>query len=150
MENYIKEIENTVITSLDLKMECSRIQTEGCEGDTKKFEIVCDKNELDVKELNLIVETLQRCLKLPKASILLKDIIRNCIILVCRVPQQVEYYLLQLRITVCELKPLSVLKITTLIIDSKIKLNIPLDCDTKVHTHIYMYVYYVITVVFMA
>ena len=132
MENYIKEIENIVIIGLSLKMEYDSVQSEGCEGDTKKLEILCDKNELDVKEINLIVETLQRCLKLPRASILLRDIKRGCIILVCRVPQEVEYYLLQLKITVRQLKPLSVLKITSLIVDSKMKLNIPLDCDVEV------------------
>lgn len=130
MENYIKEIENTIIIGLDLKVEYGNVETEGCEGDTNKLEILCDKNELDVKELNLIVETLQRCLKLPRASILLRDIIKNCIILVCRVPLEVEYYLLQLRITACELKPLSTLKITSLIVDGRMKLSIPMDCDT--------------------
>ena len=134
MENYIKEIEHTVITGLNLEEEYE------CKGSTKKFEIVCDNYELKVGESDLIKETLQRCLKLPSASISLRGVIRNCIIIVCRVPLEVEYYLFQLKITARELKPLSTLKITSLIVDGKMKLNIPMDCDAEVCTYIRTYI----------
>ena len=141
MENYIKEIETSVVIGLNLKLEYDKVQPEGGDSGTKKFEILRNKNELDVKEVNLIVETLQRCLNLPGGSILIRDIVKNCIILICRIPLEVEQYLLQLRITVHELKPLSTLKITTLIVDSKMKLNIPMDCDTEVCTYVCMLLY---------
>ena len=140
MENYIKEIENTVIVGLNLQKEYHNVQTERCDGSTKKFEIVCDKNELKAKELNLIVETLRRCFDLPRASVMVTDVKKNCIVLICRVPLKVEYYLLQLRITVHKLIPLSTLKITSLVLDGKMKLNIPMDCDSEVRTYVRMYV----------
>ena len=143
MENYIKEIENVVIIGLNLKLEYDNVKTGDGEGGMKRLEIICDKNELNVKELNLVVETLQRCFKMPRGSIVVKDIVKKCIILICRIPLEVEYYLLQLRITAHELKPLSALKITTLVVDGKVKLNIPMDCSTEVYActmHIQMYI----------
>ena len=128
IDNYIKEIESSVITDLNLN-EYDHLQTEDT---TKKLEIICDLNKLNVKELTLIVETVQRCLKLPSASISVKDVKKNCIILVCRIPNNVKYYLLQLKIIIYKLKPLSALKIQSLIIDDEIELKIPLDCNTKV------------------
>ena len=53
MDNYIKEIENSVITDLNLK-EYYHLPTD---DNTKKLEIICDLNKLSVKELALIVET---------------------------------------------------------------------------------------------
>ena len=130
MDNYIKEIENSIITDLNLK-QYDHLQTEDT-CTTKKLEIICDLNKLNVKELTLIVETVQRCLKLPNASISVKDVKKNCIILVSRIPKNVKYYLLQLKIIIYELKPLSALKIQLLIIDDETELKIPLDCNTKV------------------
>ena len=72
-------------------MEYNNAQTEGYAGSTKKLEIACDKSQLNIKELNLIVDTLHRCLKLPRASIQLIDVVHKCIILVCRVLPEVEY-----------------------------------------------------------
>ena len=57
---------------------------------TNKLEIICDLNKLNVKELTLIVETVQRCLKLPSSSISVKDVKKNCVILVCRIPENVK------------------------------------------------------------
>ena len=132
MDNYIKEIENSVITDLNLK-EYDHSQIE---DNTKKLEIICDLTKLNVKELALIVETVQRCLKLPSASISVKDVKRNCIILVCRIPENVKYYLLQLKIIIHELNSLSALKIQSLIIDDEIELKIQLDCNTKVRMYV--------------
>ena len=132
MDNYIKEIENTVITDLNLE-EYDDSQTEDT---AKKLEIICDRKKVKLEELTLIVETVQRCLKLPSGSISVKDVKKNCIILVCRIPENVKYYLLQLKIGIHELKPLSALKIQSLIIDDEIELKIPLDCNTKVCMYI--------------
>ena len=132
MDNYIKEIENSIITDLNLK-EYDHLQTEDT---AKKLEIICDRKKVNVKELTLIVETVQRCLKLPSASISVKDVKKNCIILVCRIPESVKYYLLQLKISIHELKPLSALKIQLLIIDDEMELKIPLNCNAKVCTYI--------------
>ena len=132
MNNYIKQIEYSVITSLNLKLECSNTLTEGYESTTKNLEITCDKSQLDIKELNLIVDTLHRCLKLPRASIQIKNVVQKCIILVCTVLPEVEYYLLQNKFTACELHPLSAFSVTSLTIDGRSKLIIPYDSDTEV------------------
>ena len=132
MENYIKELEESIIINLNLKLEFNNAQIEGYAGSTKKLEISCDKSQLNIKELNLIVDTLHRCLKLPRASIQLIDVVHKCIILVCRILPEVEYYLLQHKFIACELKPLSLFSVTSLKIDGKTKLIIPLDCDTEV------------------
>ena len=148
MDNYIIEIENTVITDLNLN-EYDHSQTEDT---AKKLEIICDLKKLNVKELTLIVETVQKCLKLPSGSISVKDVKKNCIILVCRIPENVKYYLLQLKISIHELTHLFALKIQSLIIDDEIELKIPLDCNTKVCTYVYnyneriLYVYVVIII----
>lgn len=131
LEKYIKEIENSVISGLDLTPEILDICRQPLL--TKQFEITCDKNELKVKELNLIIETVHKCLRLPRASILVKDVKNNCIILVCRIPSAVKDYLLWLKIIAYELKPLSVLKVMTLTIDDEWELKIPLDCDSEVN-----------------
>ena len=132
MENYIQEIENSLIVGLDLESEYDNTLTEWDKNHTKKLEIICDKKELKIKEVTLIIETLERCLKLPKASVSVKDFKQNCIILICRIPKKVKYYLSNLKIIIHKLKPLSALKIKSLIIDNEMELKIPLDCDTKV------------------
>ena len=128
MENYIKETENELLTDLDLKLEAAS----GDKTNLKKLEIVCDMKKLNVKELTLIVETLQRCLRLPSASVSVKDVIQCCIILECRIPATVKSYLLQLKIVVKKLKPLSRFKVKSLVIDEEFELKIPLDNDTEV------------------
>ena len=139
MDSYIKEVENSIIVGLNLKVECEKVQNESYENSTKVLKIVCEKDKLQIKELNLIVETVQTCLKLPKASILVKDAKLNCVILICRIPLEVKLYLLQLRIFINELKPLSTLKIKSLIIDEEMELQIPVDCDSKVCTYVSMH-----------
>ena len=128
MDNYIKEVNSVVITGLNLQLE----QTESSKSGTKKFEIFYDKDELDIEELNVIREAIQRCFQLPRASILVTAIIKNCIIIVCCIPLEVQNHLLDLRLTAQQLKPLSALHITALILDGSIKLSIPMDCDTEV------------------
>ena len=128
MEHYIKEAEDLLLTDLNLKLE----QASGDEINMKKLEIVCDKKKLHVKELTLIVETLQRCLNLPSASVSVKDVIQCCVILVCRIPATVKCYLLQLKAIVKELKPLFNLKVKSLLIDEEFELKVPLNCDNEV------------------
>ena len=128
MDDYIKEVDSIVITDLNLRLE----QIESSKDGAKKFEIFYDQDELDLKELNVIRETLRRCFHLPRASILFTAIVKNCIIIVCRIPLAVQDHLLQLRLTAHQLKPLSALHITALIVDGSMKLSIPMDCDTEV------------------
>ena len=128
MDDYIKEVDSIVITGLNLQSE----QTESSKNGAKKFEIFYDKDELDLKELNVIREALRRCFHLPRASILFTAIVNNCIIIVCHIPLAVQDHLLQLRLTTHQLKPLSALHITALIVDGSMKLSMPMDCDTEV------------------
>ena len=53
MKNYIKKLEESIIISLNLKLEYSNAQTEWYAGSTKKLNIACDKSQLNIKELNL-------------------------------------------------------------------------------------------------
>ena len=132
MDNYIKEVQNIVITSLDLKAEYKNVQMSKnkYEENTKRFTIICKKDALSIGELNFIVETVEKCLKLPPASVLVEKVIHNCFILVCRISLKVQ---LPLKICASELKKLSKNKIESLIIDDdKMELKIPLDCDTEV------------------
>ena len=132
MDGYIKEIENSLIIGSDLQTEYDNAQIEKYKDNTKKLEIVCDKNELKVKELTLIIETLQRCLKIPEASISVKDFKQNCSTLICRIPKLVNYYILHHEIDTRILSHLSAMKIKSLKIDDKIELKIPSDCDIEV------------------
>ena len=132
MNNFIEEVNSVVITGLDLQSEYHSVLTESSNGGIKKFEIFYDKDELTIKKLNVIRETIQRCFGLPLASILVTAIVKNCIIIVCRIPLKVQDHLLQLRLSAHQLKPLSALRITALILDRNIKLSIPMDCDTEV------------------
>ena len=93
-----------------------------------------DKDELDLKELNVIRESLQRCFRLPRASILVTGIVKNCIIIVCRIPLAVQYHLFQLKLSAHLLKPLPSIHITALVVDGNMKFSIPMDCDTEVRT----------------
>ena len=63
---------------------------------------------------------------------MVKEVIQNCIILECRILPTVKDYLLRLEITTCELRSLSELKITSLILNDKMELQIPSDCSAKV------------------
>ena len=121
MNNYIKEVDSIVITGLNLQAEYDAGYFNDC---TKKLEIFYDKDELKVKDLDVIREALQRCFHLPRASILVTDIVKNCIIIVCRIPPKAQYHLLQLKLTAHQLKPLSALHITALILDRNMKLSI--------------------------
>ena len=132
MDGYIKEIENSLIIGSDLQSEYDDALTEKYKGNTKKLEIICDKNELKIKELTLIIETLQRCLKLPEASISVKDFKQNCSTLICRIPKLVNYCILHHEIDTRILSHLSAVKIKSLKIDDKIELKIPSDCDIEV------------------
>ena len=137
MDNYIKEVESTVITSLNLQLEYNAVLAQFNNGRIKKLEIFCDRNELKVKDLNVIKEVLKTCLGLPSASVIITDIVQHCIIIVCCIPLEAKRYLLQLKLTAHQLKPLSALCITALIIDGSMKLSIPMDSDSKV-CRIYM------------
>ena len=100
------------------------------EENSKRFTVICKKDTLKIKELNFIVETLEKCLKLPRGSILVEEVIHNCFILVCRISLKVQ---LQPKICASKLKDLSDLKIESLIADDdKMELKIPLDCNTEV------------------
>ena len=104
------------------------------EKDTKILEIIHEKDQLLVKELNNIIVALERSLKLPKACLLVKDVdTQNCII-VCKISFEVEEHLLENTFTTQSLKELSNLKIQCVIVRDKMELKIPSDCDKKVCT----------------
>ena len=60
------------------------------EENSKRFTVICKKDTLKIKELNFIVETLEKCLKLPRGSILVEEVIHNYFILVCRISLKVQ------------------------------------------------------------
>ena len=133
MNNYTKEVENTVILESDLKkLEYEKpTERQELEKNMIKLKLVCEMNEMLVKEYDLITETLSKCFMLPKASILLLSVIKEDIIY--KISSNVREYLMEHKIIAYELKPLSALKIRYLIID-EMELHVPLDCDTKVDT----------------
>ena len=134
MDNYIEEVENIQITGLDLKSEYDNVKTSTCRDkkNIKSLIITCQKDELLAKELYFIIETLEQCLDLPAASIMVKKIIQNCVILECRILSAVEVHLLQLEITASKLETLSDLKISSLVLNDGKELQIPIHCSAKV------------------
>ena len=132
MDNYIKKVQNIVITRLDLKAEYKNVQINKnkYEENTKRFTVICKKDALSIGELNFIAEIVEECLKLPPTSVLVERVIHNCFILVCRISLKVQ---LPPKLCASELKKLSENKIESLIFDDdKMELKIPLDCDTEV------------------
>lgn len=132
MDKYIKEVDNTLITGLNLRVKYKKhiqIGKSKYEKNTKRFTVVCSKKELLVEELNFIVETLEDCLKLPRGSISVEDVIHNCFILVCRISLNVQ---LPHKIPASKLKSLSEKRVELIVDDDKMELKIPLDCSTEV------------------
>ena len=131
MDRYIKEVDKTPITGLDLHREYKNVQIgkSKYEKNTRKFTVVCRKEELLFEELNFIVETLEDCLKLPRGSISVEDVIHNYFILVCRISLNAK---LPHKISASKLKKLSEKKVELIVDDDKMELKIPLDCDTEV------------------
>ena len=133
IDNYIEKVKNIVINSLDLNSENKKVQIgkNKYEENTKRFTVICKKDTLLIEELNLIVKSLEECLKLSPASVLVKEVIHNnCFTLVCRIPLKVQ---LPPKPCAHELKKLSEKEIESLIIDDdKMELKIPSNCDTEV------------------
>ena len=98
MNNYIKEVDSVVITGLNLQAEYDAGYFNDC---TKKLKIFYDKDELKVKDLVVIREALQRCCDMPRASILMTDIVKNCIIIVCRIPLKAALNSLHISCNLC-------------------------------------------------
>ena len=117
MKNYIQEIENSCIGIPTDKVEYQNF--------ANIFTIICEKDTLLVKELNNIIKTLERDLKLPRASILVMDVIPKYFI-ICKISLKVKKHVLRHQ---HELKDLSDLRITSLIIDD---VKIYSDDDNKV------------------
>ena len=123
MEDYIKYIENTYI--------CVQTDTLKYKKDKNILEIIYEKDNLLVKELKNIIDTLERSLTLPKASALVKDVItQNCII--CKISLKAKEDLLNNTFTAHKLKELSDLKVQSLVVEDRMKLKIPSDCDNEV------------------
>lgn len=125
INSYMKEIENVAIIESDLR----KLDRQEFQSNVTYLKIVYEANELLVKEYNVILETLCACLKLPKASILLQSIVRKYI--TCKISHGVQDYLRRLEFIACELKPLSTLKIKSLVMED-VELQIPMNYDTKV------------------
>ena len=130
MKNYIQEIENSYVN----------VQTDNIEyqNNANTFVIVYGKDKLLVKELNNIIRALEKCLSLPKASILVRSVTSKRII--CKVSLQVKERVSKFQ---HELKDLSNLRIVSLIIDD---IKIPSDDDNKVNIvkHVILYSYIII------
>ena len=131
MDNYVKDVENILITGFDLKSECDNVQI-STEQIYKTLLVICEKDELSAKKLTSIIETLQQSFNLPRSSVVVRKVIQNCKILECRILPAVEDHLLQCEITAYELRSLSELKIASLVLNDKMELQIPSDCSAKV------------------
>lgn len=135
MNNYVREIEDTLIHELDLKSG-SQMQEYKIHGDANMLKVVCEIRKLSAKEYNCIVKTLNSWLNLPPGCFILKEIItRDTVILKYEISSKVKDYMMKINITPYELKFLASLMITSLIINDKLELKVSSDWNTKVTTH---------------
>lgn len=127
MDTYIKEVDKTLITGLNLEVD--KNAKNKYEKNTKIFTVICSKKELFIEELNFIVETLEDCLELLPCSILVENVTQN-FILVCKISANAQ---LPHKISTSKLKRLSEKRVELLVDDDdKMELKIPLDCSTEV------------------
>ena len=132
MEQYISEVDKTIINALNLQTQYEDAKKYNYGENTAKIFIKYREDKLSGKEIELILDTVERCLKLSGGSLQMQDIIRNCIILVCKIQLKVKDYLLKLELTTYELRLLSDRKIQSLILDDEMQIKIPSNCDNKV------------------
>ena len=132
MEKYTKEIENTEISDLELQSGYGYGQSGEFKYKDNTIRIECDRDKLRIGEINLIIHTLESCLKLPSGSVSMVDILRNPITLLCRVRQEIKNYLSELKYIAHELMPLFAFQIRSFMIDEELEMKIPLNCNTEV------------------
>ena len=139
-ETYYKQIENTLLVDLKLISERDRMQADDdkAKGKARIFKIKCEEEKIDVKKWNLIKQTLNKCFKSPMATFHFNNVKPGCLTFICEISLQAKSYLLQLKITEHQLKPLATMKITCLIIDDEWELKVPLECNNEVTTYEYI------------
>ena len=142
MDEYVTEIEDTLIHDLDLKSG-SQMEEYKINGDTSKVEVTCEIKKLSVKEYNYFIKTLTRWLNLPPGSVMLKEITQDSedyIIFTYEISSKVKDYLMDFTFTTCELKPLAAVEIASVIMDDKVELKVSSGWDTEVTLYTCLFV----------
>ena len=135
-KNYYEQIEDIVFVDLAVISKCDITQADNCkaQGNTRIFKIKYTEKTIHVKKWNLIKKTLNNSFRCPKATFHFNNVTPGCLTFICEISLQAKNYLLQLKITENQLKPLAAMKITCLTIDDEWELKVPLDCNNKVTT----------------
>ena len=119
-----------------------------CDRNTSILKIKCELENIYVEQWNSIKIALHRCFsELPEGTFQFDSTIPGCVTLICKVSKQAKYHLLDIKIKTYQLKPLATMKITSLIIDDEVELQVPSDCYTEVTLSMYQYVVYVLCTV---
>ena len=137
-DKYYEEIGNCLLADSVLISEQNQADNYNAEGETRIFKIKCEEKKIEVKKWNLIKKALNKCCESPKATFHLNTVTPGCLIFICKISLQAKNYLLQLKFTKNQLKPLAAVKITCLIIDDEWELKVPLECNNEVITYLYV------------
>ena len=133
LKNYHDEIKK--ILEYDLNERYSITEENFCKYEeiNHVLRIKCDLEKVFVEQWKSIKQALNKCFNFPRGTLQFDCTVSGCITLICKISLPARKYLLQLKFTKHQLKPLADLKILSLIIDGK-ELKVPLEHNTKVTT----------------
>ena len=130
LTGYISEIDGRL--NIDFEPHKPLLESISKGSTTKVLKIKCEVEKVSIKQWISIKEALKRCFHLPDGTLQFNNTISGSITLIAKISLQAKNYLLQLKITKRQLKPLSTMKIVCLTIDDEVILRVPLECNTEV------------------